>query len=51
MDLDEVADGLYALPPGEFVGARTEAARRARAAGDRALAGRIGALGKPSTAE
>ncbi|PRY48700.1 hypothetical protein LY71_10878 [Geodermatophilus tzadiensis] len=50
MDLDEVADELYALPPGEFVAARTEAARRARAAGDRALAGRIAALGKPSTA-
>ncbi|SDC80225.1 hypothetical protein SAMN05660690_2612 [Geodermatophilus telluris] len=50
MDLDEVADELYGLPPGEFVAARTEAARRARAAGDRALAGRIGALGRPSTA-
>ncbi|MBM7805328.1 hypothetical protein JOD57_001165 [Geodermatophilus bullaregiensis] len=50
MDLDEVADELYGLPPGEFVAARTEAARRARAAGDRALAGEIGALGRPSTA-
>ncbi len=50
MDLDEVADELYGLPPGEFVAARTEAARRARTAGDRALAGGIGALGKPSTA-
>jgi hypothetical protein len=50
VDLDEVADELYGLPPGEFVAARTEAARRARTAGDRALAGGIGALGKPSTA-
>ncbi len=50
MDLDEVADELYAVVPGDFVAARTEAARRARAAGDRALAQRIAALGKPSTA-
>ncbi len=50
MDLDEVADELYGLPLGEFVAARTEAARRARTAGDRARAGGIGALGKPSTA-
>lgn len=50
MDLEEVAGELYALPPGGFVAARTEAARRARAAGDRALAREIGALGKPSTA-
>ncbi|MGY1796002.1 hypothetical protein ACI796_18695 [Geodermatophilus sp. SYSU D00525] len=50
MDLDEVAEELYAVPPGQFVTARTEAARRARAAGDRALAREIGALGRPSTA-
>ncbi|MGY1831958.1 hypothetical protein ACI8AA_16235 [Geodermatophilus sp. SYSU D01180] len=50
MDLDEVAEELYAVPPGQFVAARTEAARRARAAGDRALAREIGALGRPSTA-
>ncbi|PWW23388.1 hypothetical protein JD79_02562 [Geodermatophilus normandii] len=50
MDLEEVAGQLYALPPEGFVAARTEAARRARAAGDRALAREIGALGKPSTA-
>ncbi|MGY1671790.1 hypothetical protein [Geodermatophilus sp. SYSU D00710] len=50
MDLDEVADELYGLAPGDFVAARTEAARRARAAGDRALAQRIAALGKPTTA-
>ncbi|MGY1738113.1 hypothetical protein [Geodermatophilus sp. SYSU D00684] len=50
MDLDEVAEELYAVPPGQFVAARTDAARRARAAGDRALAREIGALGRPSTA-
>ncbi|MGX5657939.1 hypothetical protein ACWKWC_24420, partial [Geodermatophilus nigrescens] len=50
MDLEEVADELYGLLPGDFVAARTEAARRARAAGDRALATEVAALGKPSTA-
>ncbi|MGY1714309.1 hypothetical protein ACI78R_07615 [Geodermatophilus sp. SYSU D01106] len=50
MDLEEVADELYGLLPGDFVAARTEAARRARAAGDRALAAEVAALGKPSTA-
>jgi hypothetical protein len=50
VDLDEVADELYGVAPGEFVAARTEAARRARAAGDRALARQVAALGKPSTA-
>jgi hypothetical protein len=50
VDLDEVADELYGVAPGDFVAARTEAARRARAAGDRALATGIAALGKPSTA-
>ncbi len=50
MDLDEVADELYGVAPGDFVAARTEAARRARAAGDRALAREVAALGKPSTA-
>ncbi len=50
MDLDEVADELYGVAPGDFVAARTEAARRARAAGDRALARQVAALGRPSTA-
>ncbi len=50
MDLDEVADELYGVAPGDFVAARTEAARRARAAGDGTLARRIAALGKPSAA-
>ncbi|GAB3198395.1 hypothetical protein GCM10027261_25750 [Geodermatophilus arenarius] len=50
MDLDEVAEELYAVPPGQFVAARTEAARRARAAGDRALAREIGTLTRPTAA-
>lgn len=50
MDLDTVADELYALPRDEFTSARDERARQARADGDRELAGRIGRLRKPSTA-
>ncbi len=50
MGLDEVADELYGLLPGDFVAARTEAARRARVGGDRALSREIAALGRPSTA-
>ncbi|MGY1742550.1 MULTISPECIES: hypothetical protein [unclassified Blastococcus] len=50
MDLDDVADELYAVPPEEFVAARTALVDDARAAGDRALARTIGALPKPSTA-
>ncbi|WP_409332129.1 hypothetical protein [Trujillonella humicola] len=50
MELDEVADELYAVPPEEFVAARTARAAEVRAEGDRALAKQIGALPKPSTA-
>ena len=50
MDLDEVADELYAVPPEEFVATRSARVDDARAAGDRALAKAIGALPKPSTA-
>lgn len=50
MDLDDVAGELYALPPGEFVAARKQREAEARAAGERDLARRIGALAKPSTA-
>lgn len=46
--LDEVAARLYALPPQEFVAARDDAVARARAAGDRPLAARIGKLRKPT---
>ena len=50
MDLDDVADELYGVPPEEFVAARTEARDRARAAGDKQLAADIAALPKPATA-
>jgi hypothetical protein len=49
VDLDEVADELYGLPPEEFMPARTSYEQQARADGDRALAAEIKALGKPST--
>ncbi|WP_328603824.1 hypothetical protein OG943_27520 [Amycolatopsis sp. NBC_00345] len=49
-DFDTVAEALYAGEPGEFVAARTAAARDATAAGDRELAGRIRALRKPTRA-
>ncbi|MDT0391101.1 hypothetical protein [Streptomyces dubilierae] len=50
MDLDAVADELYALRPEEFTSARASAVAAARTAGDRELAARIGALRKPSLA-
>lgn len=50
MDLDTVADELYGVPPGEFVAARTGARDRAKAAGDKELAGEIATLSKPATA-
>ncbi|MEU3933747.1 hypothetical protein AB0E85_17150 [Streptomyces sp. NPDC029044] len=50
MDYDSVADELYALRPEEFTAARASAMASARTAGDRELAGRIGALRKPSLA-
>ncbi len=50
MDLDAVAEELYALRPEEFTSARASAVAAARTAGDRELATRIGALRKPSLA-
>jgi hypothetical protein len=50
VDLDDVADELYGLPPDEFMPARSTYEQQARADGDRALAAEIKALGKPSTA-
>ncbi|MFF5985109.1 hypothetical protein ACFY78_40415 [Streptomyces olindensis] len=50
MDFDAVADELYALRPEDFTAARASAVAAARTAGDRELAGRIGALRKPSLA-
>ncbi|MGY1753713.1 hypothetical protein [Blastococcus sp. SYSU D01042] len=50
MDLDEVADELYGVPPEEFVGLRKARQDDAKAEGDKALAKDIGALPKPSAA-
>ena len=50
MDVDEVADELYALPPEEFIPARKAREDEAKADGDKALAKEIGSLPKPSTA-
>ncbi|MGW1560851.1 hypothetical protein ACWCQ1_30620 [Streptomyces sp. NPDC002144] len=50
MDLDTVADELYALRPEDFTAARQARADEARASGDRALAERIGRLRRPSLA-
>src|SRR5258708_19517176 len=46
-DLASAAEELYALSPGDFTAARDERAAQARAAGDRDLAGAIGALRRP----
>ena len=46
---DEVADELYALPPEQFVAARDEHVRRARAAGDRERAAALARLRRPTT--
>ncbi|WP_067683998.1 hypothetical protein [Nocardia miyunensis] len=50
MTLDQVVAELYGLPPAEFVAARTERARQARDAGDKALAAAIGKLRRPTVA-
>jgi hypothetical protein len=48
VDIDEAAEQLYTLAPGDFVEARDELIRRARESGDRDLAGEIAALRKPT---
>jgi hypothetical protein len=50
MDLDEVADELYEVPPEEFVALRSARQDEAKAEGDKALAKEIGALPKPTAA-
>jgi hypothetical protein len=49
VDIDEAAQQLYALPPGDFIEARDGLVRAARESGDKELAGAIGALRKPTT--
>src|SRR4051812_22157406 len=50
MNLDRVADELYALPLDEFTASRTGAEKTARDAGDRDLAAKIHSLAKPNVA-
>jgi uncharacterized coiled-coil protein SlyX len=50
VDLDEVTDELYEVPPDEFIALRSARQDEARAGGDKVLAQAIGALPKPSTA-
>ncbi|POX40385.1 hypothetical protein [Streptomyces sp. Ru72] len=50
MDLDALADELYALAPGDFTAARDERAKAVRAAGDRELAEQIRRLRRPTLA-
>jgi hypothetical protein len=50
VELDEVADELYAVPPEEFIDLRKTRQDEAKADGDKALAKAIGALPKPSAA-
>jgi len=48
MDIDSVAEGLYALPPEDFTAARTAREKEAKAAGDTNLMAAIRQLGKPN---
>jgi hypothetical protein len=48
--VDDVADDLYALPADEFVAARNDRAKAARAAGAREVAAAIAKLVKPNAA-
>ena len=48
MNLEQVADELYALAPAAFTAARDEQAGQARASGDADLAGEIKKLRRPT---
>src|SRR5215210_3740633 len=47
-ELDEIVRELYALPPADFVAARNELVRQARAAGSRDVAERLRQLRRPT---
>ncbi|QMU70717.1 hypothetical protein [Streptacidiphilus sp. P02-A3a] len=49
-DVEQIAEGLYGLPPPEFTAAREAAAARARAAGEPAAAERVHRLRRPTQA-
>jgi hypothetical protein len=48
--LERELDGLYALPPGAFIAARQELAKRYRTAGDRESAERVKTARRPTLA-
>ncbi|MFJ4776862.1 hypothetical protein [Streptomyces sp. NPDC088762] len=50
MDVDEVIDALYALPPARFTAVRDEEAARVKRAGDPAAGKRIAGLRRPTLA-
>ncbi len=50
MSLEAVADSLYALTPDEFIAARNDEAKRAKADGDKPLAETVKRLAKPALA-
>jgi hypothetical protein len=50
VSLSAAADELYGADPAVFVARRTELAKQARTAGDKALAGQIAALRRPTVA-
>ncbi|HSE70623.1 MAG TPA: hypothetical protein VLA97_07685 [Nocardioidaceae bacterium] len=50
MEIADIAEELYALPPGEFTTARNDRAKAAKGAGDKALAEEVKRLPKPATA-
>ncbi|OEJ35467.1 hypothetical protein [Streptomyces subrutilus] len=50
MDVEEVVDTLYALPPARFTAARDEAAAEAKRTGDRTAGRRIAGLRRPTLA-
>jgi hypothetical protein len=50
VSLEEIADQLYALPPDEFTGARNQAERELRKAGEQEQADKVRALRKPTAA-
>src|SRR3712207_8302046 len=47
-ELDEIVRDLYVLPPTDFVAARNELVRQARAAGSREIAERLQRLRRPT---
>ena len=50
MDPEEGIDGLFGLPPEEFIAARDQLARQLKAGGDAAGAKRVSALRRPTVA-